>query len=78
VADRLSLSHRGRQYEAERKPTAKTGLDTGGAVWELRRDGAPLTTFPAAVGDSPEAVREKMIEWLRANEDRPQADVGRQ
>jgi hypothetical protein len=53
VADRLSLSHRGRQYEAERKPTAETGPDTGGAVWELRRDGAPLTTFPAAVGDSP-------------------------
>ena len=49
-----------------------------GPVWQVTREGAPVTSFPAHDRDTPGEVREKVLEWLRANQSRPEADVGRQ
>ncbi|HEX2218455.1 MAG TPA: hypothetical protein VHG35_06595 [Gemmatimonadales bacterium] len=49
-----------------------------GPVWQVTLDGAPVTSFPAQEQDRPDGVREKVLDWLRANESRPELDVGRQ
>lgn len=77
----ITIRHGGRSYEArvERSDTASpTAEATGAAVWHVTEGGRTVTTFPASDGDSADAVRTKVTEWLTANEDRPQADVGRQ
>ena len=40
--------------------------------------GATVTTFPVSDGEKGDSIREKIVEWLVATEDRPEADVGRQ
>jgi hypothetical protein len=49
-----------------------------GPVWQVTHQGAPITSFPAQDREGPGEVREKVLEWLRANESRPEADIGRQ
>lgn len=73
MPDRYTLSHAGQDYVAERQPGP-------GAVesWQITRAGAPITSFPAAAGDTSESVRTRLAEWLRGNEGRPPADVNRQ
>lgn len=77
MADRLSVSWQGNEYEVVRRD-GREALPEPGPVWQVTRDGAPVTSFPAQDREGPEAVREKVLEWLRANESRPEADVGRQ
>ena len=56
----------------------REALPEPGPVWQVTRDGAPITSFPAQDSEGAGDVREKVLEWLRANESRPEADVGRQ
>ena len=77
MADRVTVSWRGSEYEAVRR-SGRDALPEPGAVWQVTRDGAPVTSFPAEKQDRPEEVREKIIEWLRGNDSRPELDVGRQ
>jgi hypothetical protein len=73
MPDRLTFSHAGQEYVADRQ--AGPGPASN---WQITRAGAPVTSFPASDGDTTESVRAKVIEWLRGNEDRPAADVNRQ
>ena len=77
MADRLAVSWRGREYEVVRRE-GREAMPDPGPVWQVTRDGAPVTSFPAEQQDGPEGVREKVLDWLRANESRPELDVGRQ
>ena len=77
MAERLAVSWQGSEYEVVRRDGAEA-MPEPGPVWQVTRDGAPITSFPAQDLESPAAVREKVIEWLRANQSRPSADVGRQ
>lgn len=77
MAERLSVSWQGSEYEVVRRD-GREALPEPGPVWQVTRDGAPITSFPALDRESPGDVREKVIEWLRANQSRPEADVGRQ
>ena len=77
MADGVTLSWRGERDEIGRRHGAEAKPDQG-AVWQVTRGGAPITSFPAHPGDGPEAVREKVVAWLEANADRPAEDVGRQ
>jgi hypothetical protein len=47
-------------------------------VWQVLRDGAPVTTFAAEPGEGAVSVKEKIIGWLEGNSARPALDVGRQ
>ena len=77
MADRLSVSWQGNEYEVVRRE-GREALPEPGPVWQVTRGGAPVTSFPASDRESSTAVREKVLEWLRANESRPEQDVGRQ
>jgi hypothetical protein len=77
MAERLAVSWQGSEYEVERRD-GRESMPEPGPVWQVTRDGAPVTSFPAHERDRPGEVREKVLEWLRANQSRPQADVGRQ
>jgi hypothetical protein len=77
MADRLAVSWRGREYEVVRRE-GREAMPEPGPVWQVTRDGAPVTSFPAQQQDGTEEVREKVLGWLRANESRPELDVGRQ
>ncbi len=77
MADGVTVSWRGESYEVERKDGRAAAPDPG-AVWQVTRDGAPITTFPADTEDDHDAVREKVVGWLEANADRPTTDIGRQ
>jgi hypothetical protein len=77
MADRLAVSWRGQEYEVVRRD-GREAMPEPGPVWQVTRDGAPVTSFPAEEQDRPDAVREKVLDWLRANESRPELDVGRQ
>lgn len=77
MVERLAVSWRGAEYEVVRRDGAEA-MPEPGPVWQVTQDGAPVTSFPAGVGDRPEDVREKVLAWLRANESRPELDVGRQ
>ena len=74
--DRVAVSWKGKEYEAVRK----TGRESpgGGPIWQVRRDGALITSFPANAVDSPSEIKEKGMGWLRGNESRPVHDVDRQ
>lgn len=77
MADHLTLTWQGREYEVARREAAEPGSgDT--PVWQVTRDGAPVTSFPAQPGDGAGAVRRKVVEWLEGNESRPTLDIGRQ
>ena len=72
-----TLSWRGKEYEIARKE-GRAAEPEPGPVWQVTRDGAPITSFPADPKDDPADVREKVVAWLEANATRPTTDVGRQ
>jgi hypothetical protein len=72
----VTISWRGREYQLERREPDESG--ESGPVWQLLRDGAPLTSFPADRQENEAAAREKATAWLESNQSRPPADVGRQ
>jgi hypothetical protein len=78
---RVSVNHEGRTYEAEIRPGREVGAtaDPNAAeVWHVTYEGSTVTTFPVSDEEKGDSIREKIVEWLEANEDRPDADVGRQ
>lgn len=77
MADRVQVSWRGKSYEAVRR-TGREAHPDPAPVWQVTHDGAPVTSFPAQSDDGDGQVREKVVEWLEANESRPSQDVGRQ
>ncbi len=77
MVERLAVSWQGSEYEVVRRD-GREAMPEPGPVWQVTRDGAPVTSFPAHDRDAPKEVREKVLEWLRANQSRPEADVGRQ
>ncbi|CAN5793531.1 hypothetical protein BH24GEM1_BH24GEM1_03140 [soil metagenome] len=77
MADRVAVSWNGQEYEAVRKEGAEA-VQTPEPVWQVTREGAPITSFAAQPREGPDQVREKIVEWLKANESRPPLDVGRQ
>ena len=76
MADRLTVSWRGREYEVVRRDAGESGEP--GAVWQVLQDGALVTSFPADAADAAGQVRDKVTGWLEGNRSRPAADVGRQ
>jgi hypothetical protein len=76
MADRLTVSWRGKDYEVTRRGAGQSGEP--GAVWQVLQDGALVTSFPADAADGAADVREKVTGWLEGNRSRPEADVGRQ
>jgi hypothetical protein len=72
MADRVTVFWQGKEYDAVRNG-AQSDL-----VWQVLRDGSPVTSFPADPGEGATVVKEKIIGWLEGNESRPVADVGRQ
>ncbi|HEX6616040.1 MAG TPA: hypothetical protein VF046_07005 [Gemmatimonadales bacterium] len=76
MTDRVTVPWKGKEYEAVRKATNESA--EGVPVWQVRRDGALITSFPANAGDSASEIKEKIVGWLRGNESRPIHDVDRQ
>lgn len=76
MTDRVTVTWHGRQYEAVRKDAGASGEP--GAVWQVLRDGAPVTTFPVDGADGPVDVQEKVVGWLEGHRSRREADIGRQ
>jgi hypothetical protein len=76
MAERLTVSWQGREYEVTRRGAEESGEP--GAVWQVLQDGALLTSFPAESGDGAGEVRAKVTGWLESNRSRPVADIGRQ
>jgi hypothetical protein len=76
MEERLTLSWRGEQYVVVRQDE-RDATPEPGPVWQVMRGGAPLTSFPAQHRERFSDIREKVLEWLEANESRPEADVGR-
>ena len=76
MANQVTVTWQGREYEAVRKSAEQSGEPA--AVWQVLRDGAVLTSFPADHLDDTADVKEKMVGWLEGNGSRPAADVGRQ
>jgi hypothetical protein len=72
MADRVTVFWQGKEYDAVRSEAQAS------PVWQVRRDGAPVTTFPADPDEGAGAVKEKILGWLQGNESRPALDVGRQ
>ncbi len=77
MTERLAVSWQGSEYDVVRRD-GREAMPEPGPVWQVTLDGAPVTTFPAQDLERPDEVREKVLEWLRANESRPELDVGRQ
>lgn len=77
MADRLEVSWQGKEYDVVRRDGREAEPEPG-PVWQVTLDGAPVTSFPAQDREGAGEVREKVVEWLRANESRPELDVGRQ
>ena len=77
MADSVTVTWRGKRYEVARQQGREAKPDEG-TVWQVTRDGAPVTSFPAQAGEGADAVKEKVLAWLEANAGRPAADVGRQ
>jgi hypothetical protein len=74
MADRVTVFWQGKEYDAVR-----SGSDAQASpVWQVLRDGSPVTSFPANPGEAAAVVKNKIIGWLEGNEARPVADVGRQ
>jgi hypothetical protein len=75
MAERVTVFWQGKEYDAVRSG-ARDGQPA--TSWQVLRDGAPVTSFPANAGEGASAIKEKIIGWLEGNESRPVADVGRQ
>ena len=76
MADRVTVFWQGNEYDAVRSEPRDDHQTT--PVWQVLRDGAPVTSFPSNPGEGASAVKEKIIGWLEGNEARPVADIGRQ
>ncbi len=76
MAERVTVFWQGKEYDAIR--SAGRDAATLGQLWQVTRDGAPITSFSAEAGEGAGAVKEKIIGWLEGNESRPALDVGRQ
>jgi hypothetical protein len=76
MAEAVAVTWQGERYDVERKAGQAAAPDPA-PVWQVLRDGALLTTFPANPNDGPGEVREKVIAWLEANASRPATDIGR-
>lgn len=75
MADRVTVFWQGKEYDAVRSGPRDAQAES---VWQVMRDGSPVTSFPANPGEGAGVVKEKIIGWLEGNEARPVADVGRQ
>ena len=73
MADRVTVFWQGKEYDAVRSRGTQPSQ-----VWQVLRDGAPVTSFAADPSESAGAVKEKILGWLQGNESRPALDVGRQ
>ena len=73
----VTVSWQGQSYAVEREDGRAATPDPG-PVWQVTRDGAPVTSFPADAADGPGEVKQKVIAWLEANASRPASDIGRQ
>jgi hypothetical protein len=73
MAERVTIFWQGKEYDAVRSREAQAD-----PVWQVLRDGAPVTSFPADPGEGAGAVKEKILGWLQGKESRPALDVGRQ
>jgi hypothetical protein len=76
MTDRVTVFWQGKEYDAVRSDGREAA--PAGKVWQVLRDGAPVTSFPADPGEGAVAVKEKIIGWLEGNSARPALDVGRQ
>lgn len=73
AVSQISIEYRGKQLTA----SLGRGGSAGGealatsetAVWYVTIGGTALTTLPASPGDSEEAVRARVLQWLRENPD---------
>ena len=77
----VTIDHNGITYTAsvrDGKDVAEGAGPAGGRVWDVTYKGATVTSFPVSSDDTNASVKEKIIEWLEANADRPAQDVGRQ
>ena len=77
MAERLAVAWEGSEYQVVRRD-GREAMPEPGPIWQVTRDGAPVTTFPAHDRDDPAEVKAKVLDWLRANQARPEADIGRQ
>jgi hypothetical protein len=75
MTERVTVFWQGKEYDAVRSSPRDTPTTP---VWQVLRDGSPVTSFPSNPGEGASAVKEKIIGWLEGNEARPAADVGRQ
>jgi hypothetical protein len=68
MPSKLSLTHRGEEYEAEVRPVTPVNEDAAAApdAWHVVRAGRVVTTFPVEPGESDGSVREKITAWLEA------------
>ena len=73
MTDRVTVFWQGKEYDAVRSREEQAS-----PVWQVLRDGAPVTSFPADPAEGAGAVKEKILGWLQGNESRPALDVGRQ
>jgi hypothetical protein len=76
MADRVTVFWKGTEYDAVRSSGPQSA--PSGEVWQVMRDGAPVTTFTAQPGEPATSVKEKILGWLEGNASRPAQDVGRQ
>lgn len=76
MADRVTVFWNGKEYDAVRS-SGREAAQTG-EVWQVLRDGAPVTSFAAEPGEGAVAVKEKIVGWLEGNSARPALDIGRQ
>lgn len=76
MADRVTVFWEGKEYDAIRSDGREAAQS--GPMWQVLRDGAPVTSFAAEPGEGAVAVKEKILGWLEGNSGRPALDVGRQ
>jgi len=77
----VTITHNGRTYSArvrDGEDVSQTAGPSGDRVWDVTHKGATVTSFPVSATDTKASVERKVVEWLEANADRPQQDVGRQ
>ena len=68
MPSKLSITHRGEQYEAEVRPVTPVNEDAAAApdAWHVVRAGRVVTTIPVESGETEGSVREKITAWLDA------------
>ena len=77
----ITIHHNGLTYSArirDGRDVSQSAGPSGDRVWDVTHMGATVTSFPVSDDDTKASVSEKVVEWLDANADRPEQDVGRQ